>query len=196
MDKFLAAMKGKIDEVEGNLPAEFNDAKVQKIIAWVEEKDQTNIIDKLKKEIDEISAEYEILKAKAQSEPKPPSVKKQSSEKKKNILSKPENSKSKNGGFSAETMFKDMISQIKNRIRSIKFRQNDFQTFSEVQGQIDLLLFDANTELHAIKKSITKKFDNVQAKDAPAKKNVRRMRRPRRNSSNDERRPNDGRRND
>lgn len=71
-------------------------------------------------------------------------------------------------------MFKDMISQIKKRISSIRFRQDDFQVFSEVQGQIDLLLYDANSELHQIKKSIKKKFENAQKEPAAPRRNVRR----------------------
>lgn len=92
-------------------------------------------------------------------------------------------------------MFKEMISQIKKRISSIRFLKDDFQVFSEVQGQIDLLLFDANSELHQIKKSIKRKFEIAQKNAEPArpKRNVRRTRRSSRRDSDEQRRSKDRR---
>jgi len=49
MTKFLAAMQGPVADVATNLPAEFDDTMVKKIIAFIEEKDKDTIIDKLKK---------------------------------------------------------------------------------------------------------------------------------------------------
>lgn len=73
-----------------------------------------------------------------------------------------------------------MVEQIKKRIGGIRFLKDDYQVYSEVNGQIDLLLFDANHELHQIKKSLKKKFAAAQAagakKDAE-KKSARRERR-------------------
>jgi len=104
LTKFLAAMKGAIADVVSNLPAEFDDAQVQKIIAFIDEKDKDTIIEKLKKEIDSLTAEFEVLKVakKASSEPKAASSKKKEAPKKngnaKNVISsKDESSKSKNG---------------------------------------------------------------------------------------------------
>lgn len=90
-------------------------------------------------------------------------------------------------------MFKDMIAQIKKRISGIKFLKDDFQVFSEVQGQIDLLLFDANSELHQIKKTIKKKFEYAQKNAAPSrpKRNVRRTRRSGRRDSAEQGRSNE-----
>ena len=95
------------------------------------------------------------LAKKASSEPKVAKTKKKDAPKKaSNVLSSKDESKSrsksrpKDASFCAETMFKEMIAQIKKRISSIRFQRDDFQVFSEVQGQIDLLLFDANSELH------------------------------------------------
>jgi len=92
-------------------------------------------------------------------------------------------------------MFKEMIGQIKKRISSIRFLKDDFQVFSEVQGQIDLLLYDANTELHQIKKSIKMKFENAQNRAEPSRprRNIRRTRRSSGADSKDQRRSNDGR---
>jgi len=93
-------------------------------------------------------------------------------------------------------MFKEMIAQIKKRISAIRFLKDDFQVFSEVQGQIDLLLFDANSELHQIKKSIKKKFENAQQKNAEPEKprrNARRARRSGRRDSDDQKRSNERR---
>jgi len=92
-------------------------------------------------------------------------------------------------------MFKDMIGQIKKRISTIRFAKDDFQVFSEVQGQIDLLLFDANSELHQIKKSIKKKFENAQRNAEPSRpsRNARRTRKQGRRDSNEQRRSKDGR---
>jgi len=99
LTKFLAAMTGPVQDVVSNLPAEFDDAVVQKIIAFIDEKDKDTIIEKLKKEIDSLGAEFEVLKVekKASSEPKAPSSKKKEATKKNVLSSKDESSKSKNG---------------------------------------------------------------------------------------------------
>lgn len=52
--------------------------------------------------------------------------------------------------------------------------------YSEVQGQIDLLLFDANQELHKVKSSLKKKFETAQKSDSKRKRDG--QRRPRRDS--------------
>jgi len=91
-------------------------------------------------------------------------------------------------------MFKEMIAQIKKRISGIRFMKDDFQVFSEVQGQIDLLLFDANSELMQIKKSIKKKFEIAQSKaEERPKRTTKRTRRPGRAGSNERRRSNERR---
>lgn len=99
LTKFLAAMQGDVKDVATNLPAEFDDAFVQKIIAFIDEKDKDTIIEKLKKEIDSLTAEFEVLKTtkKASDSPKAASSKKKEAPKKNVISSKDESSKSKNG---------------------------------------------------------------------------------------------------
>lgn len=172
LKKFLAAMEGPVADVVTTLPAEYDDAQVKRITTFIDDKDKDAIIGRLKKEIDSLSAEFEVLKAakKASSETKASKTKKKDAPKKAaNVTSSKESrsksrSKAKDPAFCAETMFKDMISQIKKRVSSIRFERDDYQVFSEVQGQIDLLLFDASSELHRIKKSIKAKFENAQKK--------------------------------
>lgn len=198
LKKFVSAMEGKVEDVVTTLPAEFDDARTKKIIAFIEEKDKDLIIDKLKKEIDSLSAEFEVLKVakKASSDTKASKPKKKEASKKaKNIISNKDEkksrskSKSREEPFCAETMFKDMITQIKKRISAIRFESNDYRVFSEVQGQIDLLLFDTSSELHRIKKSIKTKFENAQknAESARPARNPRKERRSRRRDSEEQR---------
>ena len=63
-------------------------------------------------------------------EPRPPKKKKQSVPKENAIGG---NSPSSENQPSAETMFKDLINQIQNRVSNIKFAKDDFKTYSEVQ---------------------------------------------------------------
>ena len=187
LNKFLAAMEGKVEDVVSTLPGEFNDGQVKKIVDFIDSKDEDAIIKRLKKEIDSLSAEFEVLKAakkakEATSESKASKKKKKEAPKKAaNVTSSKESrskSKTKDAAFCAETMFKDMISQIKKRVNTIRFQSDDYQIFSEVQGQIDLLLFDASSELHRIKKDIKKRFESAQKNAEPARgaRNGRRVR--------------------
>ena len=100
--KFLEAMKGKVEDVVSNLPAEFDDAKVQKVTKFIDARDQVNIIDRLKKEIDELSAELTVLKAKKAAEPASPKSSKASKTKVKSVISDSANSKAKKKEFNAE----------------------------------------------------------------------------------------------
>ena len=121
--KFLKCMTGPIEDIEANLPADFDDARVQKVLKFVDAKDQVHVIDRLQKEIDRVSEEFAALKAIKDAEPKPEIKEKSKSKKKekddkKSITS---GSKGKGGEFNAEESFKDMISQIKKRIGTIRF---------------------------------------------------------------------------
>ena len=100
--KFLEAIKGKVEDVVSNLPAEFDDAKVQKVTKFIDARDQVNIIDRLKKEIDELSAELTVLKAKKAAEPASPKSSKASKTKVKSVISDSANSKAKKNEFNAE----------------------------------------------------------------------------------------------
>lgn len=193
LKKFLAAMEGPVADVVTTLPAEFDDAQVKKVVDFIGQKDKDAIIERLKKDIDSLSAEFEVLKAakkaKEASESKASKTKKKDAPKKAaNVTSGKESrskSKTKDSSFNAESMFKDMITQIKKRVSAIRFESDDYQVFSEVQGQIDLLLFDASSELHSIKKTIKKKFDTAQknAEAGRASRNGKKDRRSvRRNS--------------
>ena len=65
-----------------------------------------------------------------------------------------------------------MIRKVNGRIGAIKFEKNDYQTLSEVQSQLDLLLFDTSKEINKIKASVQTKFDRIQ-KVAEAKENIK-----------------------
>jgi len=59
--------------------------------------------------------------------------------------------------------------------------------YSEVQGQIDLLLFDANQELHKVKASLKKKFEAAQKSDSKPKRGGGRPRRDSRRKNSESR---------
>lgn len=164
--KFLECMKGKKEDIATNLPAEFDDAKVQKVTKFIDEKDKEHVIDPISKIIDDAAAEFEVLKAakkeKVAAEPKSP---KSSDDKKKRRSKKDKAEKDRN----SEELFQDMISQIKKRVSDLRFKKDDYQVYAEVQGQIDLLLYDANYELHKVKKLLKKKFENAQKKAEAAR---------------------------
>ena len=141
LNKFLAAMEGKVEDLATNLPGEFNDGQVKKVIDFIDSKDGEAIIGRLTKDIESLGAEFEALKAakkaKAATSVSKASKKKtkQAPKKSANVTSSKEsrsNSKTRDAAFCAETMFKDMISQIKKRVNTIRFQSEDYQTFSEV----------------------------------------------------------------
>ena len=102
-------------------------------------------------------------------EPKPPKKKKPAQKKEKQ--NQPSKSSDKDQDASAEDLFKMMIRKVQGRIGAIKFEKNGYQTLSEVQQQLDLLLFDTSKEINKIKTTVQNKFDRVQ-KVSEAKKNV------------------------
>jgi len=62
LTKFITVMKVPFHEIDKNLPAEFNDAQVKKVIAFIDEKDKDVIIGKLEKDISKFTSELEVPK--------------------------------------------------------------------------------------------------------------------------------------
>lgn len=90
-----------------NLPAEFDDARTKKVVAFIEEKDK-DLIEKLKKEIDSLSAEFEVLKVakKASSDTKASKPKKKEASKKaKNVISSKDEKRSRSKTNTKEAPF-------------------------------------------------------------------------------------------
>ena len=62
-----------------------------------------------------------------------------------------------------ELRFRDLIKEVQDRVSKIKLDKDDWQTYSEVQSEVDNFLDEATTEIMAIKNGLRKRFENVNA---------------------------------
>ena len=184
-NKFKDALEKPVSQYDEDLNIELEDSVISKLRTFIADNDDALILAKIEAELSKLDKEIEARK----DEPRPPRQKKPAAKKQKQSQTSDKSKESKDhSDASAEDLFKQMIRKIQGRIGAIKFSKNDYQTYSEVQSQLDLLLRDSSNEINQIKMSIQRKFERAQA-DAPAPRknqNNQRQRRERRKRSPNE----------
>jgi len=168
--KYQEALRAKRDEVAQILPKEdqLEESKWKAVVTYVHHNEKAMVVSVLQKAIAEMKQELEVRKE----EPQPKRVAKKQSE----------SSRSQTVGvwssdeFSPkpEQKFKELASDIRARIGKLKFEQHDFKQYSEVQFQLDTLLFETADEVRLIKKSLKKQFEEAQNPTSPKKMRSRR----------------------
>ena len=166
--KYQEALRAKRDEVAQILPKEdqLEESKWKAVVTYVQHNEKAMVVSVLQKAIAEMKQELESRKdeqqpkrvAKKQSESLPSKTVWSSDE----FLPKP------------EQKFKDLASDIRARIGKLKFEPDDYKQYSEVQFQLDTLLFETADEVKLIKKSLKKQFDEAQNPSSPKKMRSRR----------------------
>jgi hypothetical protein len=152
--KVVEALKLPSAEVTKVLPEKLDAKLVEAILKWVDQKEKAVITD-LEKVIEECSTEITARK----DEPKP--AKKKS----------PRAASKKEGKEGApEAKFRDLMNQVREKVKKIKLGQNDFQVYSETQEQIDALLYEATEEIMKIKKTLKTRFAKAQKSSSRSRK--------------------------
>ena len=163
--KVTEALKLTSAEVASVLPAKLDSKVTDAIIKWCDQKEKTVVAD-LEKVITECSDEITARK----DEPRPPKKKTPKSPK------SPKGAKKspKTADEAPEEKFRHLMDQVREKVKKIKFGQNDFKVYSDTQEQIDTLLYEATEEIMKIKKTLKTRFDRVQKSKSP--KRSRRVR--------------------
>ena len=144
--KVVEALKLTSAEVASVLPAKLDAKVTDAIIKWCDQKEKI-VVEDLEKVVTECSDEITARK----DEPRPP--------KKKSPKAAAKKSAKMDGA--PEENFRELMDQVREKVRKIKFGQNDFKVYSDTQEQIDALLYEATDEIMKIKKSLKTRFDKV-----------------------------------
>ena len=147
--KVVEALKLTSAEVASVLPAKLDAKVTDAIIKWCDQKEKI-VVEYLEKVVTECSDEITARK----DEPRPPKKKSPKSPK---AAAK----KSAKMDGAPEENFRELMDQVREKVRKIKFGQNDFKVYSDTQEQIDALLYEATDEIMKIKKSLKTRFDKV-----------------------------------
>lgn len=117
-------------------------------------------------DIDEKRAEVKAKRAANPSTAKKASPTRDSSSESKRDTSKKakktKKSKVADSKQSTEDRFRTLIKEVQKRVDEIELKKDDFQTYAEVQGEVDAFLGEAVTDILAIKASLKKRFDAAQ----------------------------------
>lgn len=73
---------------------------------------------------------------------------------------------------STEERFRLLIREVQKRVDEIELKKGDYQTYAEVQNEVDAFLGEAVTDILAIKASLKKRFDAAQAGRSGASRRV------------------------
>ena len=155
--KVVEALKITSAEVATILPQKLDVKVTDAILKWCDQKEKVVVAD-LEKVVEECTKELDARK----DEPRPPKKKSPKAAKK---------STTRDGA--PEEKFRDLITQVRDKVRRIKLGQNDFQVYSETQEQIDALLFEATDEIMKIKRTLKDRFERVQNSKSPARSSRR-----------------------
>lgn len=176
---FEAALKAeKAEDSTSHLPPKV-DAKVSKAVNdFLEKHDKKEVLDKYESELEsmtsKIDAKREELKTKraeiAKTKPAP---------EKKTPAAEPKKAKKekKKGGSSKSTeeQFRDVVSEVGDRVGKIALSKDDFKTYSDVQGELDAFLQEAIHDITQIKNGLKKRWDAIQSgKGSRRRPNTRR----------------------
>lgn len=82
--------------------------------------------------------------------------------KKKEVKKAPKRINGDDRDKTTEQRFRELIKEVQLRVSSIKLEKDDYQTYSEVQSEVDNFLDEATTEILAIKNGLRKRFENIQ----------------------------------
>lgn len=153
LDKYQQALRAKKGEVAGILPKEneVDASKWKGVVAYVKDHEKEMVVSVLEKAIAEMKDELQVRKSERSSQKK--TKKKSSTGGSRSNVSRDDST--------AEDKFKDLISDLQNRVKSIKFSKDGFKQYSEVQTQLDSFLFEATEEIKTIKMNLKKQFDKV-----------------------------------
>ena len=154
LDKYQLALRAKKGEVADILPKEeaVDASKWKGVVAYVKDHEKEMVVSILEKACSEMKDELQVRKSERTTQKKP---------KKKSSAASSKSNLSRDGDASAEDKFKDLIADLQNRVKSIKFSKDGFKQYSEVQTQLDSFLFEATEEIKAIKMNLKKQFDKV-----------------------------------
>ena len=154
LDKYQLALRAKKGEVADILPKEeaVDASKWKGVVAYVKDHEKEMVVSVLEKACSEMKDELQVRKSERTTQKKP---------KKKSSAASSKSNLSSDGDASAEDKFKDLIADLQNRVKSIKFSKDGFKQYSEVQTQLDSFLFEATEEIKTIKMNLKKQFDKV-----------------------------------
>ena len=159
--KVVEALLMTSAEVVTVLPAKLDAKVTDAIMKWCDQKEKV-VVEELEKVIEECATEITARK----DEPRPP---KRKSPRAAAVKKSPKSSARSAMEGAPEEKFRDLMDQVREKVKNIKFGQGDFQVYSETQEQIDALLFEATDEIMKIKKSLKDRFERVQKSKSPAR---------------------------
>lgn len=173
VDQFKNALKAEtVDDSIKQLPDQVTEDMVTGLLAFINKHDQEEIIKVLNKELDEMTAE--IDKMRGEQKTRKSSIKKEKvaieKDKKEKVAKKPKKINTEDAGKTTEQRFRDLIREVQQRVSQIKLEKDDYQTYSEVQSEVDNFLDEATTEIMAIKNGLRKRFENIQTGKGDAKR--------------------------
>lgn len=173
VDQFKKALKAEnVDDSVKELPDSISEAVVERLLKFINEHDQKEIIEVLNKELDEMTTE--IDKMRGEQKTRKSTIKKEKVAAEKTQLAKQPKKPKKlaidDQGKTTEQRFRDLIKEVQTRVSSIKLEKDDYQTYSEVQSEVDNFLDEATTEIMAIKNGLRRRFENIQNGKADLKR--------------------------
>lgn len=165
VDQFKKALKAEnVDDSVKELPATISEATVKGLLDFINSHDAAEIIQALNTELDEMTAEIDRLRAEQKTRKSTLKKEKVAAEKtqQQKQAKKPKKITSDDQGKTTEQRFRDLIKEVQLRVSQIKLEKDDYQTYSEVQSEVDNFLDEATTEIMAIKNGLRKRFENIQ----------------------------------
>lgn len=175
VDQFKNALKAEtVDESIKQLPDHVTEEMTTGLLEFINKHDQEEIIKVLNKELDEMTAEIDKLRGEQKT--RKSTIKKEKvaieKDKKEKVAKKPKKINTEDAGKTTEQRFRDLIREVQQRVSQIKLEKDDYQTYSEVQSEVDNFLDEATTEIMAIKNGLRKRFENIQnGKGDPKRRN-------------------------
>ena len=193
VDQFKKALKAEnVDDSVKELPGEVPEAMATGLLEFINKHDQDEIILVLNKELDQMTADIDKMRGEQKTRKSTIKKEKVAIEKtqQQKLAKKPKKINTDEQGKTTEQRFRDLIREVQQRVSQIKLEKDDYQTYSEVQSEVDNFLDEATTEIMAIKNGLRKRFENIQSgksdfkRRAQSKPKQRKPRAPRR--ANDE----------
>jgi len=62
----------------------------------------------------------------------------------------------------AEERFRLLIQEVSDRVQAAKLEKDDYQTYSELQTDLDTFMSEAINDINKIKSNFKKKFNDIQ----------------------------------
>lgn len=174
VDRFKKALKAEsVDDSVKELPEQVADEVVTALLEFIDKHDKEEIIQVLNKDLDQLTAEIDKLRGEQKTRKSIIKKEKVAIEKTEKLKKekKPKKINTDDQGKTTEQRFRDLIREVQTRVSQIKLEKDDYQTYSEVQSEVDNFLDEATTEIMAIKNGLRKRFENIQSgKGEPKRK--------------------------